>query len=152
MADRIIQNVCPFRKEQKVWLDAKNLKTPYHSKFTPKREGPFKIKEVLGPLTYRLNLPRRWEIHNVFHASLLSPFRTTNVHRPSFTNPPPDLIDGEEEYQVKAILKHQKRGRGYHYLIQWEDYSSADDKWEPKSSITNADKIISAYKKKHKLR
>jgi len=152
MADRFKCNVRPFCKGQMVWLDAKNLNTPYHSKFAPKREGPFKIKDVLGPLTYRLNLPKRWEIHNVFHASCLSPFNTTDVHGPSFANPPADLIDGKEEYEVKAILKHQKRGRGYQYLIQWKGYSSVEDKWEPAASITNTDKILSAYKKKHKLK
>ena len=152
MADRFKRNVRPFRKGQMVWLDAKNLNTPYHSKFAPKREGPFKIKDVLGPLMYRLDLSKRWEIHNVFHASLLSPFNTTDVHGPSFANPPADLIDGKEEYEVEAILKHQKRGRGYQYLIRWKGYSLAEDKWEPAASITNADKILSAYKKKHKLK
>ena len=152
MADRFKQNIRPFYKEQKVWLDAKNLKTPYHSKFAPKREGPFKIKDVLGPLTFCLELPKRWEIHNVFHASLLLLFNATDVHRPSFTNLPPDLIDGEEEYEVESILKHQKRGQGYQYLVRWKGYSLADDKWEPAASITNADKILSEYKKKHKLK
>jgi len=152
MADRFKQNVRPFCKEQMVWLDAKNLKTPYHSKFAPKWEGPFKIKDVLGPLMYRLELPKQWEIHNVFYASLLLPFNTTDVHRPSFTNPLPDLIDGEEEYEVEPILKHQKWGQGYQYLTRWKGYSSADDKWEPAASITNTDKFLSKYKKKHKLR
>ena len=47
----------PFKKGQKVWLDTCNLKTNYHKKMAPKWEGPFKIKEVLGPVTYRLKLP-----------------------------------------------------------------------------------------------
>jgi len=113
MADRFKQNFRPFCKEQMVWLDAKNLKTPYLSKFAPKQEGPFKIKDVLGPLTYRLELPKQWEIYNVFYASLLLPFNAINVYGPSFTNPPPDLINGEDEYKVESILKHQKWDQGY---------------------------------------
>ena len=27
-------------------------------------------------------------------------------HGPNFLRPPPDLIDGEEEYEVEAILRH----------------------------------------------
>jgi hypothetical protein len=47
----------PFKKNQKVWLDTRNLKMSYHKKIAPKREGPFKIDEVLGPVTYQLKQP-----------------------------------------------------------------------------------------------
>jgi hypothetical protein len=60
----------PFEKNQKVWLDTRNLKIS-HKKIAPKREGPFEIDEVLGPVTYRLKLLESWKIHNVFHATLL---------------------------------------------------------------------------------
>ena len=39
-----------------------------------KHEGPFEIKEVIGPVTYPLKLPETWKIHNVFHATLLRPY------------------------------------------------------------------------------
>jgi hypothetical protein len=39
----------PFKKNQKVWLDMRNLKMSHHKKITLKREGPF---EVLGLVTY----------------------------------------------------------------------------------------------------
>jgi hypothetical protein len=61
----------PFEKNQKVWLDMRNLKMSHHKKIAPKREGSFEINEVLGPVTYRLKLPESWKIHNVFHAALL---------------------------------------------------------------------------------
>jgi len=54
MAKRRQNRFIPFKKGDMVWLDNKNLKTNYHSKMTPKREGPFKILEVKGPLTYWL--------------------------------------------------------------------------------------------------
>jgi Integrase zinc binding domain len=41
-----------FKKNQKVWLDTRNLKMSHHRKIAPKREGPFKIDKVLGPVTY----------------------------------------------------------------------------------------------------
>ena len=71
MIEQRRSNFTSFRKGEKVWLDSRNLKTLYHKKMAPKREGPFEIIDVLGPLTYRLNLPEAWRIHNVFHASLL---------------------------------------------------------------------------------
>ena len=71
MADRRKSSFIPFKKGDLVWLDSRNLKTIYHKKMKPKREGPFKITEVLGPVTYRLKLPNTWRIHDVFHAVLL---------------------------------------------------------------------------------
>ena len=71
MADRRKLTFTPFKKGDKVWLDSRNLKTTYHKKMKPKREGPFSITEVLGPVTYRLCLPPSWRIHDVFHATLL---------------------------------------------------------------------------------
>jgi len=91
-----------------VWLDAQNLKTNYHTKMAPRREGPFKILEVLGPLTYKLELPKSWRIHNIFHAVLLMPYIETEVHGPNFTRPPPEIENEEERYEIETILKHRK--------------------------------------------
>ena len=58
MIERRQSHFIPFQKGEKVWLDSRNLKTLYHKKMAPRREGPFKITDVLGPLTYRLQLPK----------------------------------------------------------------------------------------------
>jgi len=118
---------------------------------SPKREGPFKITKVLGPLSYRLKLPIRWKIHDVFHASLLSPYSETETHGPNFTYPPPDLIDGEEEHEVEAIRAHRKRGKGYSYLIKWKNLPTGEESWEPRSNITHADETLEAYQRLHNL-
>jgi hypothetical protein len=52
MAERRQNTFTPFTVGQKVWLDTQNMKTNYHKKMAPKREGPFKIEEVLEPVTY----------------------------------------------------------------------------------------------------
>ena len=55
MLQRIKSNFTPFLVGQKVWLEAKNLKTIYNKKMVPKREGPFQIIKVLLSLTYSLD-------------------------------------------------------------------------------------------------
>jgi hypothetical protein len=71
IANRKQSKLIPFEKNQKVWLDMRNLKMSHYKKIVPKREGPFEIDKVLGSVTYRLKLPESWKIHNVFHATLL---------------------------------------------------------------------------------
>src|ERR1700678_4103413 len=117
IAARKTNTFTPFVKGQKVWLDTCNLKTLYHKKIAPKREGPFEIDEVLGPITYRLKLPETWKIHNVFHAILLRPYTENEVHGGNFPRPLPELLEGEEVYEVESIIKHRRRGRGYQYYI-----------------------------------
>ena len=97
----------PFITGDKVWLEARNLKRNIiDPKFTIKREGPFKITKVLSSLSYQLEIPKSWKIHPVFHALLLTPYKENDIHGPNFPQPPPDLINGEEEYEVEWILKH----------------------------------------------
>jgi len=71
-----------WTKEQKVWLNAKNLTLLYETiKLVPRRHRPFVIKEVQSPVIYKLWLPPQWNIHSVFHTLLLMPYIKTKKHR-----------------------------------------------------------------------
>jgi len=64
-----------------VMLSGGNIKTRHPSKkLDHKNHGPFQIENIVSPLAVRLTLPRKWKIHNVFHVSLLEPYRTSE-HR-----------------------------------------------------------------------
>jgi hypothetical protein len=107
MAERIKSNFVPFKKGQMVWLDSRHLKTNYYKKMAPKQGGPFEIEEVSGLVTYQLKLPESWQIHKVFHAALLRPYRENKVYEENYIRPLPDI---EEVYEVEQILKHRKPG------------------------------------------
>ncbi len=109
------------------------------------------ISEVMGPLTYQLQLPPTWRIHPVFYACLLTRFKENEVHGPTFTQPPLDLIGTEEEYEVEVILSHRRRGKGHQYLVKWKGYSTAENSWEPERHLGNAKNILKAYKTRHQL-
>jgi hypothetical protein len=94
-----------FKEEEYVWLEGRNLHLDVPStKLAPKHHGPFLIKRVLSPITYQLTLPGTWKIHDVFHVDLLTPYIETEFHSPNYTRPPPDLVQGTEEYKVEAII------------------------------------------------
>ena len=138
----------------RAWLEGKNLKLPYQNlKLAPKRYGPFKISRVISPVAYQLDLPPSWTIHNVFHAGLLSPYHETKQYGANFPRPPPDVIDGEEEYEVEAIRNHRQFGRRrtLQYLIKWKGYPEADNTWENHGDVF-ADQLIRQYHQTHPLR
>src|SRR6267154_4412633 len=81
MAQRITRKSKPFKLGNKVWLSSKNLIIPGLSKkLAPQRIGLITISKVMGPITYQLELPKQWRIHNVFHASLLLPYHKNAFH------------------------------------------------------------------------
>ena len=51
-----------------------------------------------------LELPTQWSIHPVFHTDLLTPYRETPTHGRNYQRPAPELVHGEEEYEVKKVL------------------------------------------------
>lgn len=134
-----------------MWLDTRNLKTNYHKKIGPKREGPFEITKVIGPVTYQLQLPTTWKIHNVFHVALLRQYKETDVYGANFLLPPPELIDGEEVYEVENIPKHRKRGRKYQYYVKWKGYPIFEASWEPEQVFSDDGDMLARYKQHHQL-
>ena len=79
----------PFIMGQNMWLDSKNLKTTHPiTKLCPKYYRPFKVTKALLHVAYQLNLPPSWKIYNIFHASLLSPYKKTVEHSHNFSEPP----------------------------------------------------------------
>jgi hypothetical protein len=151
MTERRRSTFTPFKEGDQVWLDSRNLKTIYHKKMKPRREGPFIITEALGPVTYRLKLPTTWRIHNVFHATLLRPYKQNEVYGEHFTEPPPQLLEGEEVYEIETILNHRKRGRGYQYYVKWQGYPISDASWEPEHAFSDDGDTLLQYKQRHHL-
>ena len=136
LAERRKSTFTLFKKGDKVWIDSRNLKTIYHKKMAPKREGPFIITEVLSPITYRLQLPASWKIHNIFYV-LLQPYQENEIYGKNYPEPPANLEDGEEVYKVETILNHRKRGRSYQYYVKWKGYPISDTSWEPEQAFSD---------------
>jgi hypothetical protein len=83
---------------------------------------------------------------------LVDTFVETPLHGPNFTRPPPDLIDGEEEYEVDQIRSHRRWGhhKTLQYLIKWKGYPKSDNTWEDADQI-HAPALIKLYHRTNAL-
>jgi len=136
--DQMRQYTDPARKEPPayqvrdlVMLNGRNIKTRQPSrKLDHKNHGPFQIEKIISPFAVRLTLPKKWKIHNVFHVSLLMPYRTSEHRSP----PDPtkvlreaDDIEQLEEYDVGEVMSARKQGRRILYLVRWLDFPERKD-------------------------
>ena len=66
-----------YQVEDQVWLSTKNLQTKrLCQKLNMRRAGSFKVKQVINPYAYELDLPRAYGVHPVFHVNLMDPVAT----------------------------------------------------------------------------
>ncbi len=135
----------PYCVGDRVWLDAKNLTTTHPTaKLAPKCYGPFLVTAAISHTSYCLKLPPQWKIHNIFHASLLTPYKETPEHSPNFPEPSPELINGELEWEVEQIMNTRRHCNQLQYLVRWKGFSEAHDSWEPTTHV-HANHLIEAY-------
>ena len=94
-----------FQVGQKVWLDARNIRsTRPCPKLDDKWLGPYPVKRKVNDVSYELKLPPWLRIHPVFHVSLLEPYKENSLTRSDqYPQPPPIIIQEQEEYEVERF-------------------------------------------------
>jgi hypothetical protein len=63
------------------------------------------------------------------------PYIETMEHGENYSRPPPNMIKGEEQYEVKAIQAHQRNRHKLQYLIKWKGCPESDNMWEPIDNV-----------------
>ena len=58
-------------------------------------------------------------------------------HGPNYHEPPPDVIEGEPEWEVEQIMGARNFGwsRRLQYQVRWVGYSDAHDTWETADGV-----------------
>ena len=140
-----------FEVGDQVLLATKNLRLQGAGRaLLPRFIGPHKVIKRVGKVAYELQLPASMKIHDLFHVSLLRPYKSDGRYQP----PPATLmLDGSEEFYVAQILAHRARGRGKgckassakNYLVRWEGYGPEHDTWEPEAGLSNARAKVNEY-------
>ncbi|QRW24124.1 Retrotransposable element Tf2 protein [Rhizoctonia solani] len=130
---------------KKVWLDGKNMELRTNSnKLDPKHLGPFEVTKKISSHAYHLKLLESLKIHNVFYVGLLS--KSHESPSQLFPEcPPPETIEGEEEYKVEQILDSKRQQGKWFYLIKWKGYSPEDNSWEPEELLEHSQEEIKHF-------
>lgn len=111
--------------------------------------GPFKITEKISRVAYRLQLPPHMRIHNVFHISQLTGYRTARyIPNPVVDRPPPVLKENKalsDEWEIDKILDHRVRRRHRQYLVHWKGYGFEENSWLDEKRLNNAQELLKKY-------
>ena len=114
-----------LKKGDKVYLLRRNVKTKRPSEgLDHKKLGPFEIREQVGPVNYRLKLPRTMKIHDTFHVSLLTKAPPGSPPAPAVDAEP---LDAKQDFEVEAILDCQYFRGTKKWLVHWRGYPSSED-------------------------
>ena len=84
------------------WLRAPNRSGSVGPKYTERSKNTEKLPKVEYQCLEWTHAHQR--IHDIFHASRLMPYKENKVYGPNYPKPAPDLIKGQEEFEVKAIV------------------------------------------------
>ena len=137
-----------FNAGDKVYLNAKNIKSMRPSKkLDYKYYGPYVIEKPVGKQAYKLKLPANMgKIHNVFHVSLLEPFKGGDR---GDDEPPPIELDGEDQWEIQEILDSKIYYDKLQYYVTWLGYPSTDDQWLSEHELQNARELIEQFHQRY---
>ena len=139
-----------YTSSDKVWQSSKHLKIKRNCKLEAKFFGLFWVLHPVGKQAYKLKLPKKWRIHNVFYVLLLEQ-NTTKKRRVN------DMqlefeAGNDKEYEVDGIRDSTVYAResagqlsGLYYLVLWKSYPEEENTWEPALAIQYLQRLITAY-------
>ena len=117
----------------KVWLNSKYIRTERNRKLETKFFGPFRVLYPVGKQAYKLELPKKWRIHDVFHVLLLE--QDTTWKGRADENVELNASNENGEYKVEAIRDSEVYTResesgylpGLYYLVSWKGYPEEEN-------------------------
>lgn len=94
-----------YASSKKVWINSKYIKTKWNQKLKAKFFRLFYMLHLVGNQAYKLELPKKWKIHNIFYVSLLEQdtTRKRRLDEPTAKLEFDDSKDKGNKYEIKAI-------------------------------------------------
>ena len=97
--------------------------------------GPFRVLHPIGKQVYKLELPKKWRIHDVFH---VSPLEQDTIRKGRVDENATELDAGNNDsgkYEVEAIwdsavyARESESGHllDLYYLVSWKGYPKKEN-------------------------
>jgi hypothetical protein len=146
--DRHRNKTPEFNVGDKVLLDNSDLALNRPSrKLSERYSGPFEVIEKVGTHAYRLKLPLYWKnVHSVWNVSKIFPYHEDPLH-PNHPRPPPDIVEGEPEWEVEKILDAKFLHGNLKYLVKWLGWPETENSWEDEDNLENSPELIAEFYK-----
>ncbi|GBG74600.1 hypothetical protein CBR_g19008 [Chara braunii] len=151
----------PFKVGDDVLIHVRHLQLEADTlrKFRRRFFGPCRILQAVGsdtassPVSFRVKLPdylRQARVHDVYHVSLLRPYRrpSDRFSARQYERPPPIMVDGHEEFLVSDIIGRRVTDDNplhVEYLVRWKGYPDEEATWEPLEHLQHARMLVRAY-------
>ena len=104
--------------------------------------GLFQVLYTVGKQAYKLEPPKQWKIHNIFHVSLLGQDTTKKEWEDEKVTELEFESGNNLEYKVKtiwdsAVYANKAEGHlpGLYYLVAWKKYPKKENTWELLSAV-----------------
>ncbi len=151
-----------FQVGDLVWVEARHLtenimNRETYRKLSPRWHGPLAVTERFfsdqqrelpeldrgAPVAYRLKLPPKWRIHDVFAQHRLKPYVSASgsfAKRQEVAVPAKVMVDGQAQSHVEKILARRvrvtKSGKEIEeFQVRWTGYSKAHDEWKTREDL-----------------
>ncbi|KAJ9526886.1 hypothetical protein QJQ45_017744 [Haematococcus lacustris] len=135
----------------------------YHPRLAELLDLPQKY--MVGKAAVKLWLPDEWSrLHNVFHVSLVKPYRTDPSGAvPGLAGPPPvQWLDGEPQYTVEKVVGHRlepskgkrkgkSKKRRLEFLVKWQGHGDEHNTWELSTQLVGCQELMARYMAEHNL-
>jgi hypothetical protein len=139
-----------FDVGDEVYISKKGWSTDRPStKLDHQNAGPFPITEKIGEgRAFRVRLPESMKVHDVFHPDRLRKARDDPLPGQVLEPPPPEEINGEDEWELEYI-RSSKLDRGVlKYQVQWKGWDP-DEEYYPAENFRNAPGALKKYHDEH---
>ncbi len=154
-ADRFRGPTPHFEIGQKVWLNAKHVKTIRPTKkLDDKKIGPFEIIQKIGTHAYKLQLPPSMRIHPVFHSSLLELYKPPTFNETDDPAIPlPVVTEGVAPDKIAQLIVGSTGPiNDRRYRIRWLGLPLEHDSWIPGTKLilrSGTRKLLQDYHQAH---
>lgn len=137
-----------------IWKQIMNKKR--HRGLIPRYDGPFKVVERIGEVSYKLRQPKRLKIHPTFHVSFLKLYYEGDKDL-SRNKSKRDPLMNLKQYNTKIVKRlnvvgNNKRNTNTKFLIHWKGKSEEVAVWEKAQNFFQFDKKIEDYLKTTSMR